>query len=157
MEEALYLTRYASRVFIVHRRDMFRASKIMGDRCLHHPKITVLWDSVVEEVNGNAVVASVIIKNVKTGATEVRPAAGVFFAVGHEPNTAFLQGQLEVNEHGYIKLTSGSTRTSVHGVYAAGDVHDYRYRQAITAAGAGCMAALEVEKEIAALELEKLL
>lgn len=152
MEEALYLTRYASRVFVVHRRDVFRASKIMADRVLKHPKISVLWDSVVESVEGDTVVKSVVVKNVKTGAFETRPASGLFFAVGHAPNTSFLKGQLETDAIGYVKVVPGTCRTSVSGVYAAGDVQDHQYRQAVTAAGSGCMAALDIEKELAALE-----
>lgn len=152
MEEGLYLTRYASRVFIVHRRDALRASKIMADRILHHPKASVLWDSIVEEVSGDTLVRSVTIKNVKTGALETRPAAGVFFAVGHEPNSAFLKSQLDLDPNGYIKVAPGSCRTSVPGIYAAGDVQDHVYRQAVTAAGSGCMAALEIERELAARE-----
>jgi len=152
MEESLYLTRYASRVFIVHRRDALRASKIMADRALHHPKITILWDSIVEEVNGDTLVRSVTIKNVKTGALETRPAAGLFFAVGHIPNSAFLGSAVDVDQNGYIRVTPGTCRTSVAGIYAAGDVQDHVYRQAVTAAGSGCMAALEIERELAALE-----
>ena len=152
MEESLYLTRYAGRVFIVHRRDALRASKIMADRALHHPKITVLWDSVVEEVNGDTLLRTVTIKNVKSGALETRPAAGLFFAVGHIPNSAFLNTQIDQDQNGYIKVTPGTCRTSVPGIYAAGDVQDHVYRQAITAAGTGCMAALEIERELAALE-----
>ena len=148
MEEALYLTRYAERVFIVHRRDTLRASKIMADRALHHPKITVIWDSVVEEVSGDKVVRSVTIKHLKSGEISVRPAGGLFFAVGHEPNTAFLQGQLDLNQNGYIQVVPGTCRTSVIGIYAAGDVQDPKYRQAVTAAGTGCMAALEIEREL---------
>lgn len=153
MEEALFLSRYASRVFIVHRRDAFRASKIMADRAIHHPKITILWDSVVEEVMGDTVVRSVRIKNVKTGIAEIHPAAGVFFAIGHAPNTAFLKGSIELDDHGYIRLIPGTRKTSVPGIFAAGDVHDHLYRQAITAAGAGCMAAMEVEREMSAIEM----
>ncbi len=152
MEESMYLTRYASRVFIVHRRDALRASKIMADRALHHPKITVLWDSIVEEVNGDTLVRSVTIKNVKTGALETRPASGLFFAVGHVPNSGFLGPQIDLDHNGYIKVVPGSCRTSVPGIYAAGDVQDHVYRQAVTAAGTGCMAALEIERELAALE-----
>ena len=152
MEESLYLTRYGSRVFIVHRRDALRASKIMADRALHHPKITILWNSIVEEVRGDTLVRSIVIKNVKTGALETRPASGLFFAVGHEPNSAFLGNQLDLDQNGYIKVAPGSCRTSVPGIYAAGDVQDHVYRQAVTAAGTGCMAALEIERELAALE-----
>ncbi len=153
MEEALFLTRYASRVFIVHRRDVFRASKIMADRVLHHPKITVLWDSVVEEVLGDSVVRSIRIKNVKTDTAEIHPAAGVFFAVGHEPNTAFLNGAVQLDELGYVRLIPGTNKTSVPGIFAAGDVHDRKFRQAITAAAAGCMASMEVEREWSAMEM----
>ena len=148
MEEALYLTRYASRVFIVHRRSALRASKIMADRALRHPKITVLWDSVVEEVGGDTLLRQVTIKNVKSHGVEIRPAAGLFFAVGHEPNSSFLGGQVELDQKGYIKVVPGTCRTSVAGIFAAGDVQDYMYRQAITAAGSGCMAALEIEREL---------
>lgn len=155
MEEALYLTRYASRVFIVHRRDAFRASKIMADRALHHPKITVLWDSVVEEVLGDTIVRSVKIKHLKSGEISVHPASGLFFAVGHDPNTKFLQGQLQLDQNGYIQVVPGTCRTSVVGIYAAGDVQDHVYRQAVTAAGSGCMAALEIERELSALEAMK--
>jgi len=155
VEEAMYLTRYASHVYIVHRRDELRASKIMADRAIEHPKITILWDSVVEEVKGDKVVSSVVIKNVKTEQKEEQPAAGVFFAVGHEPNTAFLHSQLELDENGYILLKQGSQMSSVEGIFAAGDVHDHVYRQAITAAGAGCRAAIEVERRLAALGLDK--
>ncbi len=152
MEESLYLTRYAARVFIIHRRDTLRASKIMADRALRHPKITVLWDSIVEEVTGDSLMRSITIKNVKTGALETRPAAGLFFAVGHTPNSGFLQNQVDVDQNGYIKVAPGSCRTSIAGIYAAGDVQDHVYRQAVTAAGSGCMAALEIERELAAIE-----
>jgi thioredoxin reductase (NADPH) len=151
MEEALFLTRYASRVFIVHRRDALRASKIMADRVLRHPKIVVLWDSVVEEVSGDTLVRNVTVKHVKTGEMQTHPAAGLFFAVGHIPNTAFLNNQLELAPNGYLKVTAGC-RTSVPGIYAAGDVQDHVYRQAVTAAGSGCMVALEIERELSALE-----
>ena len=153
MEESLFLTRYAARVFVVHRRDALRASKIMADRVLHHPKITVLWDSIVEEVSGDSLVRSVTIKNVKTGALETRPASGLFFAVGHIPNSGFLGAQVDLDQNGYIKVVPGTCRTSVPGIYAAGDVQDHVYRQAVTAAGSGCMAALEIERELAALEI----
>jgi len=155
MEESLYLTRYASHVFIVHRRDQLRASKIMGDRAISHPKITILWDSVVEEVTGDTVVRSVTTKNVKTGELSQHKASGLFFAVGHDPNTAFLKEQLDLDEKGYITLKPHSQMSSVQGIYAAGDVHDYVYRQAVTAAGAGCRAALEVERELTELGVDK--
>jgi thioredoxin reductase (NADPH) len=145
-EEALFLTHYGKMVYIVHRRNELRASKIMRERVLNHPKITVLWDSVVESVSGDKIINQVTVANVKTGKKENRPAGGLFFAVGHVPNTAFLQNQVELHETGYIKVVPGSCTTSVPGVFAAGDVQDHVYRQAITAAGSGCMAALEAER-----------
>ena len=148
-EEALFLTHYGKMVYIVHRRNELRASKIMRERVLNHPKITVLWDSVVESVSGDKIINQVTIANVKTGKKEHRVAGGLFFAVGHVPNTAFLQNQVELHETGYIKVVPGSCTTSVPGVFAAGDVQDHVYRQAITAAGSGCMAALEAERYLA--------
>jgi thioredoxin reductase (NADPH) len=145
IEEALFLTKFGSRVYIVHRRDKLRASKIMQERALHHPKLEILWDSEITKVEGNEVVSHVLIKNNKTDEETRREAGGVFFAVGHTPNTAFLKGQVELHDNGYIKVFKG-TRTSVEGVFAAGDVQDHEYRQAITAAGSGCMAALEAER-----------
>jgi thioredoxin reductase (NADPH) len=150
IEEATFLTKFGSKVYIVHRRDKLRASKIMQQRALTHPKIEVLWDSVVSKVSGDDVVRSVTIKNVKTGHEEVRDAGGLFFAVGHTPNTSFLDGQLPIHDNGYIKVEPGTTKTSVDLVYAAGDVQDHVYRQAITAAGSGCMAAIEAERELSA-------
>jgi thioredoxin reductase (NADPH) len=146
MEEALYLTKYGKTVNIVHRRDELRASKIMGDRAQEHPKINVLWDSVVVEVKGENCVQSVVIENVKTGAREEREAGGLFFAIGHEPNTRFLNGSLDKHDNGYLKVKPGSTETNLPGVFAAGDVQDHVYRQAVTAAGSGCMAALDAER-----------
>lgn len=146
VEEAIFLTKYGSKVYIVHRRDEFRASKIMGERAKKHPKIEILWNTVVEKVMGDSLVNKIRIKNLVSGKTEEREAAGVFFAIGHQPNTGFLNGQLELNEVGYIRVKNGSMRTSREGVFAAGDVQDPIYRQAITAAGTGCMAALDAEK-----------
>jgi thioredoxin reductase (NADPH) len=137
-------------VYIVHRRDKLRASKIMQERAMTHPKIEILWDSVVSKVSGDDVVRSVTIKNLKTDKEEVREAGGLFFAVGHTPNTAFLGGQLDIHDNGYIKVVPGTTKTNIDLVYAAGDVQDHVYRQAITAAGSGCMAAIEVERELSA-------
>lgn len=154
MEEALFLTRYASKVYIVHRRDALRASKIMGERALQHPKITMLWNSRVDKVLGDKVVTSVVVSNIITGVVEEYSASGLFFAVGHTPNTSFLQGQLALTETGYIKVLPGTTKTSIDGIYAAGDVQDHVYRQAITAAGTGCMAALEVERELMTMGIE---
>lgn len=146
VEEAIFLTKYASKVYIVHRRDELRASKIMAKRAIEHPKIEVLWDSVLEAVEGDNVVKSVKVKNVKTNEVTIMEAAGVFFSIGHEPNTKFLDGQLELLDTGYIKVVSGTSKTSVEGVFAAGDVQDAHYRQAVTAAGSGCMAALDAER-----------
>lgn len=150
MEEATFLTKFGSKVYIVHRRDKLRASKIMQERALKNPKIEVLWDSEIVKVSGDDVVREVLVKNVKTGEEKTRPAGGVFFAVGHTPNTAFLQGQIELESNGYIRVVPGTTKTNVPLVYAAGDAQDHVYRQAITAAGTGCMAAIEVERELSA-------
>ncbi len=149
-EEAIFLTKYGSKVYLVHRRDELRASKIMGERAIKHPKIEVLWDQEITIVEGDDVVRSVTIKNVKTGAEEKRDAGGVFFAIGFNPNTAFLDGQLELEENKYLKVAPGATTTSVEGVFAAGDVYDHVYRQAVSAAGSGCMAALDAERWLSA-------
>lgn len=148
MEEALFLTKFGSRVYIVHRRDQLRASKIMQERVFKNPKIEILWDSVIVSVEGDSIVRSVTLENVKTLQRTKQPAGGLFFAIGHSPNTAFLQGQVDLHPNGYIKVFDG-TRTSLEGVFAAGDVQDHVYRQAITAAGSGCMAALEAERWLA--------
>jgi thioredoxin reductase (NADPH) len=148
-EEAMFLTKYATKVYIVHRRDELRASKIMGERAIKHPKIEMLWDSVVDRVEGDNIVTSVTIRHVKTDELTTRKAGGLFFAVGHVPNTAFLDNQLELNETGYIRVQPGTTKTSVAGVFAGGDVQDFVYRQAVTAAGTGCMAAIEAERYLA--------
>jgi len=148
VEEATFLTKFGNKVYLVHRRDKLRASKIMQQRAMTHPKIEILWDSVVDKVEGDTVVRSVTIKNLLTGVEEKRPAGGLFFAVGHTPNTAFLKGQIELHDNGYIKVVPGTTQTSRELVYAAGDVQDHVYRQAITAAGTGCMAAIEAEREL---------
>lgn len=148
IEEASFLTKFGSRVYIVHRRDKLRASKIMQERAFKNPKIEMIWDSEVVKVEGDQIVRSVTIKNVKTQELTKHEAGGLFFAIGHTPNTSFLKNQLEVHENGYIKVFKG-TRTSVEGVFAAGDVQDHDYRQAITAAGSGCMAALDAERWLA--------
>lgn len=148
VEEATFLTKFGSKVYIVHRRDKLRASKIMQERALSHPKIEILWNSEIVNVGGDGVVRNVLIRNNLTGKDELREAGGVFFAVGHTPNTAFLNGQIDLHDNGYIKVTPGTTQTSVPLVYAAGDAQDHVYRQAITAAGTGCMAAIEVEREL---------
>lgn len=154
VEEAVFLTKYGSRVYIVHRRDELRASKIMAERALKHPKIEVLWNSAIEKISGDQVVRRIALKNLVSGTVEEREAAGVFFAIGHQPNTSFLRGQLQTNDVGYVLVKNGSTRTSCEGVFAAGDVQDPTYRQAITAAGTGCMAALDAERWLNEMGLE---
>lgn len=152
IEEAIFLTKYGKHVYIIHRRDELRASKIMAQRALNHPKISVIWDSVLKEVKGDQVVREVVLENVKTGAVTTCEAGGVFFAIGHQPNTAFLGGQVKLHPSGYIDVILGSSKTSVEGVFAAGDVQDAIYRQAISAAGSGCMAALDAERFLSHLE-----
>ncbi len=155
VEEAIFLTNFASRVTLVHRRDTLRAERILQDRLFKNPKIEVVWDHAVEEITGAPdpkSVTSIRLKNVKTGAISERAADGVFVAIGHAPATDIFKGQLEMKETGYIVTAPDSTATSVPGVYAAGDVTDEVFRQAVTAAGLGCMAALEAERYIAALE-----
>jgi thioredoxin reductase (NADPH) len=146
MEEALFLTKFASKVTVVHRRDSFRASTIMAERVLNHPKIDVVWNSVVDEVVGDGVVTGVVLRDVETDATTPFSTDGVFVAIGHTPNTEVFSGQLELDGAGYILTEPGTTRTSIPGVYAAGDVADKVYRQAVTAAGMGCQAALDAER-----------
>jgi thioredoxin reductase (NADPH) len=154
VEEAVFLTKYGSRVYIVHRRDELRASKIMAERAKKHPKIEILWNSGIEKISGDKIVQRVLLKNFVTGKMEERDAGGVFFAIGHQPNTGFLKGQIETNTVGYVVVKNGSTRTSCDGVFAAGDVQDPIYRQAITAAGTGCMAALDAERWLNEMGLE---
>jgi thioredoxin reductase (NADPH) len=149
MEEAMYLTKFASEVVIIHRRDSFRASKVMAQRVLAHPKIRPLWNKQVQEVLGGDIITGVRLADTETGETSELELGGLFVAIGHTPNTGFLKGQLGLTESGYIKVSSWRTETSVPGVYAAGDVIDEYYRQAITSAGTGCMAALEAERWLA--------
>jgi thioredoxin reductase (NADPH) len=153
MEEATFLTKFAHRVTVVHRRDSLRASKIMQERAFNNSKIKFVWNSVVDEVLGveNKRVRGVILKNVATGEKSEMKCDGVFVAIGHQPNTAIFKGQLEIDQAGYIITKDRSTETNVPGVFAAGDVADKRYRQAVTAAGTGCMAAIDAEKYLAAL------
>ena len=146
MEESLFLTKFASRVTIIHRRDAFRASKIMANRVLTHPKIRVLWNSTISGYKGENQLEKIIIKNVETGKTEEYSVGGLFMAIGHEPATNFLKSSLiELDEKGYVKVKD-LVYTNIEGVFAAGDVHDTHFRQAITAAGFGCMAAIYVER-----------
>ncbi len=146
MEEAMYLTHFASEVFLVHRRDAFRASKAMQERVLQSPKIRVVWNSVLEDAEGDSSLQGVIVRNVATGERTRLEARGLFYAIGHQPNTGFLKGLVEMDDEGYVVTAPGSTRTSVDGLFAAGDVQDRHFRQAVTAAGSGCMAALECER-----------
>jgi thioredoxin reductase (NADPH) len=153
VEEALFLTNFASQVTIVHRRDHFRAERILQDRLFKHSKIKVVWDSAIDEICGNdnpAKVTHVRLKNVKTGTFSEIPADGVFIAIGHAPATELVKGQVKLRPSGYVEVAPNSTATSVPGLFAAGDVADEVYRQAVTAAGLGCMAALEVERFLAA-------
>ena len=145
IEEATFLTKFGKSVKIVHRRDSLRASKILQDKAFENPKIKFLWNSVVADIKGGKKIADVVVRDINNEKELKIPAGGLFVAIGHEPNTAIFKGQLETDDKGYIVLKN-QTRTSVDGVFAAGDVHDYRYRQAVTAAGFGCMAALDVEK-----------
>ena len=152
VEEALFLTNFASKVYLVHRRDELRSEKILQDRLLAHDKIEPVWDSVLDEVVGDEDplgVTGIRIKNVKTDAVSEIAVEGVFIAIGHTPNSEIFKGQLEMDDHGYILTEPGTTRTSVDGVFAAGDVQDTIYRQAVTAAGTGCMSALEAERLLA--------
>ena len=145
MEEATFLTKFATKVSIIHRRDKLRASKIMQDRATKNEKITFIWNSVVEDILGNDTVTGVRVKNLVTGKATEMPCAGIFVAIGHRPNTALFAGQIIMDEKGYIRTEKG-TATSVPGVFAAGDVQDSVYRQAVTAAGSGCMAAIDAER-----------
>lgn len=151
MEEAMFLTRFATEVVIVHRRDAFKASKIMQDRVMANPKITVLWNREVTDILGREAgyVTGVSLRDTQTGAVEERPIDGVFAAIGHEPNVSLVEGLVELDEQRYIKTKPGTTQTTVPGLFACGDVQDRIYRQAITAAGTGCMAALEAERYLA--------
>ncbi len=149
MEEATFLTKFASKVSIVHRRDKLRASKIMQDRAVKNEKITFVWNSVVDDILGHDVVTGARLKNLVTGKTTDLPCAGVFVAIGHRPNTTLFVGQLEMDAKGYL-ITNHGTTTSIPGVFAAGDVQDSTYRQAVTAAGSGCMAAIDAEHFIEA-------
>ena len=156
MEEAIFLTKFASHVTVVHRRDELRASRIMQDKAFANPKISFEWDSLIEEVTDTekGVVTGVVARNLKTGATKTIEVEGVFIAIGHTPNTGLFVDQLELDANGYI-APQGGARTSVPGVFAAGDVQDHTYRQAITAAGSGCMAAIDAERYLESLPEEE--
>lgn len=156
MEESLFLTKFATKVTVIHRRDELRASKIMQDRARANPKINFIWDTAVVEVLGAEVghVTGVRLKNLKTGAESEFKTDGLFAAIGHDPTTALFAGQLELDAKGYVVTKNKTTETSVAGVFAAGDVADYRYRQAVTAAGTGCMAAMDAERWIESMEHE---
>ncbi|WEH40839.1 thioredoxin-disulfide reductase [Streptomyces sp. NBC_01218] len=156
MEEATFLSRFAKSVTIVHRRDTLRASKAMQERAFADPKITFAWDSEVAGVHGEQKLSGLTLRNTKTGETSELPVTGLFIAVGHDPRTELFKGQLDLDEEGYLKVQAPSTRTNLTGVFGAGDVVDHTYRQAITAAGTGCSAALDAERFLAALADEKL-
>ncbi len=145
VEEATYLTKFASKVFLVHRRHELRASKAMQQRALSNPKLEIVWDTVLEDVYGGPALAGVKLRDLKAERLYDHEAKGLFYAIGHTPNTEFLEGQLDADETGYLITEPGTTQTSVAGVFAAGDVQDKRYRQAVTSAGTGCMAALDAE------------
>lgn len=154
IEEATFLTKFGKSVKIVHRRDTLRASKILQDKALENPKIEFMWNSVISDIKGDKKVGTVLVKNLGNGKEQAIDAGGLFVAIGHEPNTSIFKGQLDLDDKGYIALKN-HTRTSVEGVFAAGDVHDHRYRQAVTAAGFGCMAAIDVERWLSERHLKK--
>jgi thioredoxin reductase (NADPH) len=154
MEEALFLTRFGSQVTVIHRRDSVRASKIMAERALHHPKIEFIWNAVVEEVKGELKVESLVLRDVVSGKPFEIPADAMFVAIGHDPNTEIFRGQLELDAQGYLVSQDG-VHTKIPGVFVAGDVYDHRYRQAITAAGMGCKASMEAEKYLEGIEAER--
>jgi thioredoxin reductase (NADPH) len=154
MEEALFLTRFGTKVSVIHRRDELRASKIMQERAMKHEKIEFIWNSAVDEVLGDQYVTGVRVKDVNTGETSRLDVEGLFVAIGHQPNTSLFEGQLALDGAGYVKVEPGTTRTTIEGVYACGDVSDPIYRQAVTAAGTGCMAAIDAERWLAEQGIE---
>lgn len=149
MEEALFLTRFGTQVTVIHRRDKLRASKIMQERALAHPKIDFVWNAIVDEVVGDEYVTGVRVRDVKTEEVREIPVEALFIAIGHDPNTALMKGQIELDDAGYVVTEAKNTRTSIEGVFACGDVMDPTYRQAVTAAGSGCMAAIDAERWLA--------
>ena len=146
MEEAMFLTRFASKVYVVHRRDVFRASKIMYDRVAANPKVEIIVNAQVDEVIGENSVEAVRVKDTQDGSTRTLDVAGMFVAIGHQPNTGFLKGQLDTDDLGYLVTKGKSSYTNIDGVFACGDVQDHVYRQAVTAAGSGCTAAIDCER-----------
>lgn len=154
LEEAMFLTKFGKSVKVVHRRDYLRASKILQEKAKENPKIEFMWNNVVTDIKGDKKIATVIVKNIAGGRETTLSAGGLFVAIGHEPNTSIFKGQLELDDKGYV-LLKDHTRTSVEGVFAAGDVHDHRYRQAVTAAGFGCMAAIDVERWLSERQIKK--
>ena len=146
VEEASFLTKFASKVFLIHRRDTLRASKIMQDRALNNPKIEIIWNTVVEDLVGDTKLEGAVVRNVVTDETSTLPVTGLFVAIGHRPNTDLFKGLLDMDDNGYLITQPGSSYTNIPGVFACGDVQDHTYRQAITAAGSGCMAAIDVER-----------
>lgn len=152
MEEAQYLTRMCTKVHLIHRRDEFRASKIMQKRTLENEKIEVHWNRTVKDVLGDDRVEGLLLEDTVNGGTETLPVTGMFLAIGHVPNSSIFKGQLDMNETGYLEVVPGSTRTNIEGVFASGDVADHVYRQAVTAAGTGCMAAIDAERWLAEQE-----
>ncbi|MFI1798433.1 thioredoxin-disulfide reductase [Streptomyces sp. NPDC020379] len=151
MEEATFLSRFAKSVTVVHRRDTLRASKAMQERAFADPKISFVWDSEVAEIHGENKLSGLTLRNLKTGETSELPVTGLFIAIGHDPRTELFKGQLDLDDEGYLKVDAPSTRTNLTGVFAAGDVVDHTYRQAITAAGTGCSSALDAERYLASL------
>ncbi len=149
VEEATYLTKFGSVVYMVHRRDELRASKIMQERALKNPKLEIIWDTVLEDAIGEDYLTGARLKNVKTQEVREMEVTGLFYAIGHTPNTSIFNGQLDLDDAGYIKVKAGTQETNIEGVFAAGDVHDHKYRQAVTAAGTGCAASLEAERWLA--------
>jgi len=153
LEEATFLTKFGKSVKIVHRRNSLRASKILQEKALENPKIEFVWNNIITDIKGDKKINTVYVKDINSGKEKILRAGGLFVAIGHEPNTSIFQGQLELDDKGYIVLKN-HTRTSVEGIFAAGDVHDHRYRQAVTAAGFGCMAAIDVERWLSERKLK---